>query len=226
MRVDFHTHILPKIDDGSADPNQSIAMLKMEQEQGVDCVVLTPHFYANVESPKEFLDRRAKSLCKLMESYDASLPRLLLGAEVQYFEGICGVEDIDSLKIEGTDLLLLEMPYRNWSEWVIQEVLALQDRENTVVVLAHVDRYMHLMSEAIQQRLLDAGVLFQVNAFFLYDWRCRLQARKMLRLNRVHFVGSDCHNLDSRCPDIHKVEKLIAKYGGNFRTDLLFQKTM
>ena len=226
MRVDFHTHILPKIDDGSADPAQSIAMLKMEQEQGVDWVVLTSHFYANVESPREFLDRRARSLQKLMELYDESLPRMILGAEVQYFEGICGVEDIDSLKIEGTDLLLLEMPYRKWSEWVIQEVLALQDRENTVVVLAHVDRYLHLMSESIQRRLLDAGVLFQVNAFFLYDWRCCLQARKMLRLNRVHFVGSDCHNLDSRCPDLHKAEKLIAQYGEYFRNDLLFQKAI
>lgn len=223
MRVDFHTHILPKMDDGSAGVEQSVAMLKMEQEQLVDKVVLTSHYYANMESPGEYLKRRELAYQKLLEQYDDSLPELILGAEVQYFEGICGIEDLNSLKIEGTDLLLLEMPYRNWSEWVIQDVLSLQDRENTVVVLAHVDRYPHLLTEAVQEIFLDAGVLFQVNALFLYDWHSCWQARKMLRQGRIHFVGSDCHNLESRAPDLHKAEKLISKYSHNFRTDLLFK---
>ena len=42
--IDFHTHILPKMDDGSKSTEESIAMLKMQAEQGIRWVVVTPHF--------------------------------------------------------------------------------------------------------------------------------------------------------------------------------------
>lgn len=42
--VDFHTHILPGIDDGSKTSEESVAMLQMEAQQGIEHVVLTPHF--------------------------------------------------------------------------------------------------------------------------------------------------------------------------------------
>ena len=56
--IDFHTHILPKMDDGSKSTEESIAMLKMQAEQGIRWVVATPHFYAEPESPQDFLQRR------------------------------------------------------------------------------------------------------------------------------------------------------------------------
>jgi protein-tyrosine phosphatase len=52
---DFHTHILPAMDDGSASVEESIALLELEAAQGVERVVLTPHFYPMRESPAEFL---------------------------------------------------------------------------------------------------------------------------------------------------------------------------
>ena len=44
--IDFHTHILPGMDDGSKNIEESIQMLKMQAEQGIRCVVASPHFYA------------------------------------------------------------------------------------------------------------------------------------------------------------------------------------
>ena len=44
MLVDFHSHILPRMDDGSSSVDQSIRMLQMEKEQGIGAVVATPHF--------------------------------------------------------------------------------------------------------------------------------------------------------------------------------------
>lgn len=46
--MDFHSHILPGIDDGSASLEESIAMLRMEAEQGITHVIATPHFYASM----------------------------------------------------------------------------------------------------------------------------------------------------------------------------------
>ena len=57
--IDFHTHILPGIDDGAKDVSVSAAMLEMEKEQGVNEIVLTPHYYGKFYSPTDFVRRRA-----------------------------------------------------------------------------------------------------------------------------------------------------------------------
>ena len=67
MFIDFHTHILPGIDDGSASVEESIELLKAEAAQGITKVVATPHFYANYDSPERFLERRAKAKVLLDE---------------------------------------------------------------------------------------------------------------------------------------------------------------
>ena len=70
--IDFHTHILPRIDDGSGSSQESLELLALEKEQGVDRIVFTPHFYAGKDSVENFLNhinaccsegkRRASSL--------------------------------------------------------------------------------------------------------------------------------------------------------------------
>ncbi|MEF2562838.1 MAG: CpsB/CapC family capsule biosynthesis tyrosine phosphatase, partial [Negativibacillus sp.] len=91
--IDFHAHILPKMDDGSKSAEESIAMLKIQAEQGIRCVVATPHFYAEHETPQDFLHRREHSYQSLQQEIERQglqeqLPQIRLGAEVRYFEGI------------------------------------------------------------------------------------------------------------------------------------------
>jgi protein-tyrosine phosphatase len=59
--LDFHSHILPEVDDGSQSVDESILMINALAEQGIDRIVATPHFYANDESVSEFLVRRQKA---------------------------------------------------------------------------------------------------------------------------------------------------------------------
>ncbi len=66
--IDFHTHILPGIDDGSRDTEMSLAMLEAEMSQGVNTVVLTPHFYAHRRSIGHFLEKRQHALEKLQRA--------------------------------------------------------------------------------------------------------------------------------------------------------------
>ena len=56
--TDLHTHILPGMDDGAKDAQMSIAMLRAQRDQGVDTVVLSPHFYGDREDVDRFLRRR------------------------------------------------------------------------------------------------------------------------------------------------------------------------
>lgn len=65
--IDFHTHILPRMDDGSRRMAETQKMLKMEYDQGVRQVVASSHFYAQHEFPETFLDRRERRLARVRE---------------------------------------------------------------------------------------------------------------------------------------------------------------
>ena len=88
--IDFHTHILPGMDDGCKSVAERLWMLRQEQQQGVGTVVLTPHYYPWENSPEEFLARRSRAWENLRQQLPEDAPQLFLGAEVHYFEGSCG----------------------------------------------------------------------------------------------------------------------------------------
>ena len=92
LMTDFHTHIIPAVDDGSRDMEMTREMLNEECAQGVKTIVATPHFYANRKSIRDFLEVRACRLEEVREALDEMGPeadiRLMAGAEVYYFQGM------------------------------------------------------------------------------------------------------------------------------------------
>ena len=200
--IDFHTHILPGMDDGSKSVSESLEMLQLEARQGINLAVLTPHFYSSENSPDTFLRRRQRSWEKLSASLEDGLPRLLLGAEVQYFEGIAQMENIRLLCIWGTRLLLLEMPFCSWDERMVQTVLTLQENGEVQPVLAHIDRYLSFRGNSAQlDRLRRQGILMQMNVSAFNGFFSRRKAASMVRGGKLHFFGSDCHNNSTRKPN-------------------------
>lgn len=198
--IDFHTHILPGMDDGSRSVSQSLSMLCEEARQNVDAVFLTPHFYAEENSPVEFLKRRYSAWRRLAPHLWSELPEVRLGAEIQYFEGICNVADVQHLRIVGTDLLLLEMPFCRWTDRMLGDIADLNDRRGSRVVLAHIERYMAMQHQDVWHQLRASGVLMQVNASFFGNRKTRRKALSMLVEGQIQFLGSDCHNMESRPP--------------------------
>ena len=76
--IDFHTHILPGMDDGSQATHESLQMLTLESEQGAQEILLTPHFYAHFDKISSFLERREYSfrkLTKALNEHDMGTPR-------------------------------------------------------------------------------------------------------------------------------------------------------
>ena len=129
MIIDFHSHILPGIDDGSRDLDTSMAMLEQIRAQQTDIMIATPHFCATQDRIDTFLQLRQQAydaLCKATaERGWTDYPQILTGSEVAFFNGISRSEEICRLTIEGTDLLLLEMPFVPWNEHIIEEVSGL-----------------------------------------------------------------------------------------------------
>ena len=84
--VDFHSHILPEMDDGSESVEMSLAMLRESRRQGVDLICSTSHFYADEEEPASFLARRGEAYARLREAMEnpADYPddQVLIGIEI------------------------------------------------------------------------------------------------------------------------------------------------
>lgn len=220
--VDFHTHILPGIDDGCRKTEESLELLRLERKMGVDTVVLTPHFYADENSPARFLERRSRAWDRLREQLEPGMPRLLLGAEVQYFEGIGNVEDISSLCIEGTNLLLLEMPFSHWDDRMLRTVMDLHSYGGVRIVLAHIERYRREQPRQLWEELRDFGILAQVNASFFDGFWTGRTARAMMKARQFQLIGTDCHNLHSRKPNWDLVPGDAKAYAAKNARRLLF----
>ena len=148
-------------------------------------------------------------------------PALLCGAEVRFFDGISGAEALPSLCLEGTDLLLLEMPFTRWTERMLMEVGELRQR-GVRPVAAHLERYLDLNPRQTIRRFLQMDVLIQCNAEFFLSRRTAGKALRMLREEKIHFLGSDAHNLRSRAPNLGPALALIERKLGPRALDRLF----
>ena len=219
--TDFHAHILPMMDDGSQSPEESIQMLKLLKSQGVDRVVATPHFYPKQEDPDSFLERRQRSVEMLRSAIAFAelkdqLPTICIGAEVAYYNGMSLSKRIKDLCIEGTNVMLLEMPFCKWSDAVVNEVCKMQMDLGLQIVLAHINRYYQYVDAAKLFKLKSYRVMMQVNADpFIGFWSCR-RAIKLVNTNVVGVLGSDAHNLEYRPPNMDvAIQKITDKGCGD-----------
>ena len=234
--IDFHTHILPGIDDGSIDMDMTEKMLCMERDQGVSHIYATPHFYAHRRSVDRFLDRRTGALSKvnvlLQERPD--LPQITAGAEVYYFSGIGRAEQLPELCVEGTDILLLEMPFSQWHRDMLRDVQDILSKRHLHIVLAHVERYEHLQKDSyVWDEMMDLPITIQMNASsFMTSLTSGMHARRAAKfcLRTLEeqdncIIGTDCHNLTDRAPDLAGGRKAIEKKLGAERLTQLDRYT-
>ncbi len=214
--VDIHSHVLPNMDDGSKSTLESRRMLIKSEEQGIRYLAATPHFYPEENSPEQFLERRQEAADQLRQEWQPGLPKILLGAEVYYFDGISRAVEISRLCIEGTSLLLLEMPFVPWTDRMLAEVRYLNERSDLTILLAHIERYLRFQRKRVWDELLEAGILMQCNADFFIHLRTRYKALGMLKKGRIHFLGSDCHNMSARPPHLGEAVRLIGPEGQQY----------
>lgn len=208
MRIDFHAHVLPGADHGSDSLQTSRRQLELAAAAGVDTVVATPHFYPSHDTLEAFLARRAAAVTRLAEA-PLSGPALALGAEVHLCAGLEHMEGLEQLCICGTTVILLELPYRNWSHAVFETVLKLQEDPRYTPVLAHVDRY----APEIIEELFDIGVAGQLNA----EGLCRLMGRRRLlgwaAQGRIAALGSDIHGTKTGYKPFQKALRRLGENG-------------
>lgn len=217
--IDIHSHILPSFDDGAEDDEMALLMLRESFSQGVDRVVSTSHCYPKVEkSIHDFISDRAQTLQHLRDIVENSgepMPQIYAGCELNLSRDISEDPDLHELCIEGTNFLLLEMPYDPWSEWCFEAVYKIGLRGITPV-MAHIDRFMYQKESALNA-LFELNVLYQLNADCFLERGMKHIVDSLIENGRAHFLGSDMHNLAKRPPTLGKAkERIIKIYGQSY----------
>ena len=215
--IDFHSHILPKVDDGSQSIEESLEMLRRSYRQGVDTVFLTSHFYAYEDNLNSFLKRRDSAyaaLTKAVSNSGESMPRLLRGAEILYFPGLSNASEIACLALEDTKCLLVEPPWDEWNSDILDDIEEAGERFRLIPIIAHIDRYMEIFGDwTIADQIFQRKMLAQVNASFLSSPDTSDFAMELMNRGRFQLIGSDAHNLTSRPPSIGKAVRRIYDAG-------------
>lgn len=216
MILDLHTHILPGIDDGAKSVDVSVGMLAEIARQQAEPVVLTPHFYPYECSADDFLKKRASAYAGLQDAMKEKTPPLL-GCEIFLSPYLMKNQNLRRLCISGTDFALIELPFtERLDDKAFRMLEDLRYNHGIKPILAHVERYRFItQSRDMLDTLIACGCMVQVNAeSFLTSPLKRRFVFDLLKLNKINFIGSDCHNLSTRPPNLLQAVDFIVKKRG------------
>lgn len=190
--TDWHSHILPGVDDGFKSLEDSLAVLDMYQEAGIREVWLTPHVMEDIPNTTAGLRRRFD---ELREAYSG---RVILRLAAEYmldtlFEDRLDRDDLLPIGQEGLHLLV-ETSYFNPPANLLAILTGIKSR-GYYPVLAHPERYVY-MGMQDYSLLSDSGVKFQLNLGSLagmYGSQAAKKAVRLLRNGYYDIIGTDLH---------------------------------
>jgi len=204
---DIHCHLLPGMDDGCKNPDETIRLLQEQKKQGCKGIVATSHYYPR-ESIESFLKRRQECYDNYRREAEATgefdkLPPIEFGAEVAYHSGLVQDEDFEKLCMGKSRYLLLEMPFEPWTPAVMRDVRSISSVWGITPVIAHIERFLSFAGKNyLEEMLYDMDVIIQVNAGNFASFSKRHTVLKLIKKDLVQAFGTDSHNMTSRKPNM------------------------
>jgi protein-tyrosine phosphatase len=200
---DLHSHVLPCVDDGARDPEESLEMLRVAAADGTGVIAATPHASrCGLEQIIEEVNR-----LNALAAAEGLGITVVTGSEVRLNSDVPERYRAQQLAtLNGTDYLLVELPLRGeWPSYVDRAIYDLQ-LAGALPILAHAERYPAVQQQpSILTSLIARGVLIQVNANSLqgdFGRSARDTAERLLESHLAHLIASDSHRPDSRPPRI------------------------
>ncbi len=209
--IDFHSHILPNIDDGSRSYEESKIILMEAKNMGFDKIISTSHYALNCFETPEY--KREQVIEELNQ--EQNVPEIFLGSEIFLNYTIVDLlEEYKASTINKTHYVLFELPLRHQFPNLKITINKLKEN-NYIPILAHPERYSVIQKNFnLLLELKDMGVLFQSNygsILGMYGLGAKLTFKKMLKNNLVDLLGSDVHRPNSIYPKIPKAIEKISK---------------
>lgn len=213
--IDFHSHIIPSIDDGSRNVKETFKIIEEAEEAGFSKIVSTSHYLKDLYEVDEN-DRKA--IISAINSKISNI-EIYLGSEIYVTHRI--VDLLRSKKastINGSRYVLFELPMKR-NIFDLQEIIFKLLENRYIPIIAHPERYEYIQENPnILIDLIKMGVLFQANygsIIGVYGKRAEKTVKKLLKSNMIHFLGSDVHRANSIYPQIPKaieeIKNIVSK---------------
>lgn len=225
--IDLHCHILPYVDDGAENLEEALDMLRLQTEQGVSRVVLTPHCRTKMfETDEDTIQRQFQRLCR-EAGRRKGMPELLLGRE--YFCDTAMMNRVAGHRLctlGGSSTILIEFSSRHPYDVVYERVDTLLDYGYRPLI-AHVERY--LWAHEDMKRLLELsklGACIQVNADSVLGrqgWKQKRFCRELMRQDLVDIIASDTHRAEWRVPDLGDCQAYVTRKMGRSYARRIFE---
>jgi protein-tyrosine phosphatase len=216
--VDIHCHLLPGIDDGAKDWDESLAMARLAVEDGTATIIATPHQLGNYGGNDGDAIRRL--VAELQQRFDAAqIPlRVLPGADVRIEPEL--VERLtrgDVLTLgDHRRHVLLELPHELYLP--LEPLLEQLSRRKIVGILSHPERNQGILRQPeVLAPLVEGGCLLQITAGSLcgtFGPVCQQFSEWLLAEGMVHFVATDAHGPRSRRPLMQRAFERVVELSG------------
>jgi protein-tyrosine phosphatase len=217
--IDIHCHILPLLDDGPTDIDESVSMSRMAADDGITHIVATPHFSYNERPAVKDIKEGLEILQVKLDEHGIPV-RLLPGADIRLtYELLKGIETSDIPTINNSRYFLLELPDvipPHLDNFIFTALL-----KGFVPVITHPERNHGLLSSPAKiETLRESGALFQVTAMSItgeFGNRIRNFSFNLIKNGFVDFIASDAHSSTWRIPTLSKAYREIS---GSFKERL------
>lgn len=223
--VDLHCHIMPYVDDGAADTDEALELLRSERDQGVTELCLTPHLrHGMFHSTDEKIITGFERLKD--EALEAGLKLRMHLSREYYFDAdfLKRLDAGDVIPMGPHKALLLEFSYNTPAETLLKASRRVQEA-GYLPLFAHVERYGAIMEDtALAKQLYKGGTLIQMNASSLLGlegWRQKHTAKQLLKQKSVHVIASDAHDSDLRTPNLKRCADYLERKVGAEAAELL-----
>lgn len=216
--IDIHCHILPGIDDGAKDLNDSLIMAKHAANEGIHTIIATPHLNHHYDNRKSLIETKVVELNKALQEENIDI-EILVGQEPRiYGEILADYEKNEIQTLNNSQYLFIEFPSSQVPGYTEKLLFDIQMKGLTPIIV-HPERNAELMERPEKlYNLVQKGALTQVTASSLggyFGKKIKTFSEQLIEANLTHFIASDAHNVGNRSFKMSEAFHLIEKTYGN-----------
>lgn len=209
--IDFHSHILPNIDDGSKSMEETISLLEEAEKAGFTKIVSTSHYMEQYYETNE--EQRLELINKVKEQSQGI--DLFLGSEIYVTEELINLlHNKKASTINNTKYVLFELPL-NAKEIGAKEIIYKLIENDYIPIIAHPERYSYVQKDINYiKELTQMGALLQANygsIIGMYGNKAEKTVKKLLKNDEIQFLGSDVHRPGQVYDKMPKIMKKLKK---------------
>ncbi len=198
--IDLHLHVLPNVDDGARDKDESAAMLSRWSNLGFTRLVSTPHLMNTLDA--DYHETVQRAFDAIRDVAAGSGIELETGYEVMLLPQLADELDAGApLCLGASRAILVELPFADWPTYTETSIFDIQ-AAGFRPVLAHPERYDAVHREfGLVERLAERGVVLQVTFASLagvFGRAVQRTAEALIALDAYVLLGSDAHSTGER----------------------------